>query len=162
MAHAGHHSERKFVEDLVGFCKSGAVPMKGKELYLLRNLSRGKGIGFFEDSGFYPDFILWVTEGDKQRLVFVEPHGMLNEEHPDTNAKIALHKKLQSQVASARKKSRNKNLALDSFIISQTPYDELRKRHGSAWERAKYAEAHVLFGDEPNNGHIQAIVTGSA
>src|SRR3972149_5712469 len=35
-----------------------------------------------EGSGFHPDFILWVTEGDKQRLVFVEPHGILNEDHP--------------------------------------------------------------------------------
>ena len=153
--------ERKFVEDLMAFCKSGSPVLKGKELYLLRNLSRGKGIGFFEDSGFYPDFILWVAVGDKQRLVFVEPHGMLNEDHPDTNAKIALHKKLQSQVADARKKSKNKNLALDSFIISQTPFDELRKRHGAGWERAKYADAHVLFGDEPDYGHVQVILTGN-
>ena len=145
----------------MAFCNSGAACLTGKELYLLRNLSKGKGIGFFEDSGFYPDFILWVTEGNKQRLVFVEPHGMLNEDHPDYNAKIALNRKLQLQVADARKKSRNKHLALDSFIISQTPYDDLRKRHGSAWERAKYAEAHVLFGDEPNNGHIEAIVSGA-
>jgi len=153
--------ERKFVEDLMAFCKSRSSVLKGKELYLLRNLSRGKGIGFFEDSGFYPDFILWVTEGDKQRLVFVEPHGMLNEDHPDNNAKIALHKKLQLQVADARKKSRNKNLALDSFIISQTPYDELQRRHGAGWERGRYAKAHVLFGDEPNHSHIEAILAGT-
>ncbi len=102
-----------------------------------------------------------MTEGAKQRLVFVEPHGMLNDDHPDTNAKVALHKKLQLQLADARKKSRSKTLTLDSFIISQTPYDDLRKRHGSAWERAKYAEAHVLFGDEPNAEHIEAIVGGS-
>ena len=121
---------------------------------------RGKGIGFFEDSGFYPDFILWVTRRHGNTW-FVEPHGMLNEEHPDTNAKIGLHKKLRAQLAAARKKSRNKNLALDSFIISQTPYDELRKRHGFVWGRAKYAEAHVLFGDEPNHAHIESIVSGA-
>ena len=68
----------------------------------------------------------------------------------------------QSQLADARKMSRNKNLSLDSFIISLTPYDDLRKSHGPAWDRARYAEAHVLFGDEPDNGHIEAIVTGSA
>ena len=104
--------------------------LRDKELFLLRNLSRGKGIGFFEDSGFYPDFILWVTEGSKQRLVFIEPHGMLNEDHPDKNAKIDLHKKLQTQLADARKKSKNKDLLLDSFIISATPFDDLQKRHG--------------------------------
>jgi len=97
--------ERKFVEELITYCKSGPAALKGRELFLLRNLSRGKGIGFFEDSGFYPDFILWVTEAGKQRLVFVEPHGMLNEVHPEMNAKCGLHKKLQMQVADARKRS---------------------------------------------------------
>ncbi|MCR4346282.1 MAG: DEAD/DEAH box helicase family protein [Sulfuricaulis sp.] len=154
--------ECKFVEDLKLFCKSEPALLKGKELFLLRNLSRGKGIGFFADSGFYPDFILWITEGDKQRLVFIEPHGMLNEDHPDNNSKIDLHKKLQTQIADARKKSKNKHLLLDAFIISRTPFDDLRKKHGAAWDRDKYAEAHVLFGDEPNNGHIEAIVSGSA
>ena len=66
-------------------------------------------------------------------------------------------KVLEAQVADARKKSRNKELMLDSFIISQTHYDDLRRRHGAEWTRAKYAEAHVLFDDEPNNGHIEAI-----
>ena len=154
--------ERKFVEDLIAFCKSGAKCLEGKELFLLRNLSRGKGVGFFEDSGFYPDFIVWITEGAKQRLVFVEPHGMLNDDHPDFNAKVGLHKKLQAQLAEARRKSRNKDLQLDSFVISQTPYDELRKRHGAVWERSKYASAHVFFGDEAAFGHIKGIVTGAA
>ena len=112
--------ERQFLEDLKQFCKSEPALLKGKELFLLRNLSRGKGIGFFEERGFYPDFILWVTEGDKQRLVFIEPHGMLNVDHPDRNVKINLHKRLQTQLSDARKKSKNKNLMLDSFIISKT------------------------------------------
>jgi len=153
-------SERKFVEDLIAYCKSGAASLKGKELYLLRNLSKGKGIGFFEDSGFYPDFILWVTEGAKQRLIFVEPHGMLNEDHPDTSAKTALHKMLRLQEPTARKKSGNRELTLDAFIISQTSFDDLTRRHGSVWDRAKYAEAHVLFGDEENFGHVEAIIGG--
>jgi hypothetical protein len=153
-------SERKFLDDLIKFCKSAPAVLKGKELFLLRNLSRGKGIGFFEDSGFYPDFILWVTEGDKQRLVFVEPHGMLNEDHPDKNAKIDLHKKLQTQLPDARKKSKNKYLRLDSFIISATPYDDLNRRHGANWDRAKYAEAHILFGDEADKNYLESIIQG--
>jgi len=153
--------ERKFVEDLKHFCKSGPVLLKGKELFLLRNLSRGKGIGFFEESGFYPDFILWVTERYKQRLVFIEPHGMLNEDHPDKNAKIDLHKKLQTQLPDARKKSKNKNLLLDSFIISATPFDDLRKRHGAEWDKAKYATAHILFfGEGDDRAYLETIIKG--
>jgi hypothetical protein len=157
-----NEGERKFVDDLRQYCKSEPAQLKGKELFLLRNLSRGKGIGFFEDSGFYPDFILWVMEGGKQRLVFIEPHGMLNEDHPDKNSKIDLHKRLQTQLSDARRKSKNKNLMLDSFVISQTPYDDLRKKQGSGWDRPKYAESHVFFQDDDTIHCLEAIISGSA
>ena len=48
-------------------------------------------MGFFEDSGFYPDFILWIKTGDAQRIVFVEPHGMLHENAPEHSQKIGLY-----------------------------------------------------------------------
>jgi hypothetical protein len=155
-------SERKFVEDLKQFCKSAPTVLKGKELFLLRNLSRGKGIGFFADSGFYPDFILWVTEGVKQRLVFIEPHGMNMEEHPDNpSSKANLHIKLAAQLPDARKKSKNNNLLLDSFIISATDYDDLRKKHGPEWDKARYAGAHILFfGEGDDRAYLETIIKG--
>jgi hypothetical protein len=151
-------SERKFVDDMVEFCRSTPAALRGKELFLLRNLSRGKGIGFFEDTGFYPDFILWITEETKQRLVFIEPHGMKLETHPATNPKVNLYKKLQTQEEDARKKSKVTGLSLDAFIVSATPFDDLQQHHGPEWDRAKYAGAHIFFGDEDNHGHIEAIV----
>lgn len=153
-------SEQRFVDDLIEFCKSKPEALKHKELFLLRNLSRGKGIGFFEDTGFYPDFILWVTEGDKQRLVFIEPHGMRLESHPDTNPKVNLHLKLKVQEAEARKKSKLPTLSLDAFIISATPFDDLHRQHGIMWNRLKYAESHIFFGDEEDKGHIRGIIIG--
>lgn len=154
-------SERQFVKDLLDFCLSKPLILKDKELFLLRNRSKGKGIGFFEESGFYPDFILWVTEGDKQRLVFIEPHGMRLEEHPSNPAaKVNLHKRLQTQVADARKKSKNKHLTLDSFIISFTPYDQLRKQHGTGWDRQKYADAHIFFEEDADKKYLEAIIEG--
>jgi hypothetical protein len=154
-------SERKFVNDMIDFCRSKPVSLHGKELFLLRNLSRGKGIGFFEDTGFYPDFILWITEGTKQRLVFIEPHGMKLETHPSINPKVNLYKKLQTQEADARKKSKVSGLSLDAFVISATSFDDLQPHHGSEWDRAKYADAHIFFGDEDDHGHIEAIVSKS-
>jgi hypothetical protein len=151
-------SERKFVNDMIDFCRAKPASLRGKELFLLRNLSRGKGIGFFEDTGFYPDFILWVTEGTKQRLVFIEPHGMKMEMHPSMNPKVNLYKKLQTQQEDARKKSKMSGLSLDAFIISATPFDDLQPHHGPDWDRAKYADAHIFFGDEDNHGQIEAIV----
>jgi hypothetical protein len=152
-------SERKFVNDMIDFCRSKPASLQGKDLFLLRNLSRGKGIGFFEDTGFYPDFILWVTEGTKQRLVFIEPHGMILDTHPSMNPKVDLYKRLQTQEADARKKSKVLGLSLDAFIVSATPFDDLQPHHGPEWNRAKYADAHIFFGDEDDRGHIQAIIS---
>jgi hypothetical protein len=157
-----NESERRFVNDLLAYCKSDPAPLKEKELFLLRNLSRGKGIGFFEECGFYPDFILWIIEGKKQRLVFIEPHGMLNEDHPSINPKVNLHKRLKSQALDALLRSKAKNLELDSFVISATPYDDLRRRicdDAEPWTREKFATAHILFSDQGDQTYLEKVVT---
>ena len=154
--------EQRFVRDLIELCRTKPALLEKKELFLLRNLSRGKGIGFFEDSGFYPDFILWVTEGEQQRLVFIEPHGMLHEDYPTINRKANLHKELQNHVADARKKSKKKHLMLDSFLVTGTPFDELRRKHGLEWDRAEYAKAHILFfGEDGDRTYLETIIAGS-
>ncbi|GAB4266256.1 hypothetical protein [Thermincola ferriacetica] len=60
------------------FCENHREFFKDKELYLLRNQSRGKGIGFFEAGNFYPDFILWILYNGKQYITFVDPKGIRN------------------------------------------------------------------------------------
>jgi hypothetical protein len=45
---------------------------KGLYIFLLRDLSRGKGVGFFEAGNFHPDFILWILSEDKLRAQFKE------------------------------------------------------------------------------------------
>ena len=56
--------ERMFVEDLKAFHDGYADFFRTRELYLLRNLSRGRGVGFFEAGNFHPDFIVWLLAGD--------------------------------------------------------------------------------------------------
>ena len=110
--------------------------LQGKEIYLLRNESR-KGIGFFEASGFYPDFILWVNEGQKQRVVFVDPKGIRNLQGLD-HPKIQLFKTLKEEVEPTLN---DPDIMLDSYIISNTPYRDV-----SLWgERPMFLENHVLF-----------------
>jgi hypothetical protein len=36
-----------------------------------RNMSRGKGVGFFEAGNSHPDFILWMLVGGKQYVTFI-------------------------------------------------------------------------------------------
>lgn len=54
-------SEKRFVEDLHSYvCQQRQTVLASKQVFLLRNQSRGKGVGFYQNVGFYPDFILWI------------------------------------------------------------------------------------------------------
>ncbi len=104
--------------------------LAGNEIFLLRNLSRGYGIGFFEERGFYPDFILWVLDQktNTQCIVFIEPHGMLPANAYIHDEKARLHERLPELATQIAQRSRQKNITLDAFIISATPYYELYQR----------------------------------
>lgn len=157
-----NEGEEKFVGHLSEFCKSNPSSLNGKELFLLRNLSRGKGIGFFSGTGFYPDFLLWLIEPGRQRLVFVDPHGLLSDKHPSVNPKVTLHKELQGAMASSIKKVHRVNFSVDSYVISVTPYDELMTRifqNDEPWTREQFANVHVLFFDDDLN-YLNTIISG--
>ena len=68
--------ERQFVEDLKAFHDGHTEFFGSRELYLLRTLSRGRGVGFFEAGNFHPDFILWLINGNQQDVIFVGPKGI--------------------------------------------------------------------------------------
>jgi Type III restriction enzyme, res subunit len=70
--------ERSLVEDVKAFHDGTPEFFAGKELYLLRNLSKGRGVGFFEAGNFHPDFILWLLVTDRQFIAFVDPKGIRN------------------------------------------------------------------------------------
>ena len=147
-------SEKKFVEDLKQV--SGWEPHKlpdGAELFLLRNLTRGKGVGFFEANWFFPDFILWIKVGDAQRIVFVEPHGMVHANAYERDEKARLHERLPDLAHEIAERSAKKDVQLDSFIVSATPYDELCPMYGNGdWTREDFATKHILF-PERNGGY---------
>ncbi len=122
--------------------------LKGKEIYLLRNESR-KGIGFFEASNFYPDFILWVNDGQKQHVTFLDPKGIRNLKGLD-DPKIQLYKTLKTDVEPTLNDA---DIILDSYILSNTPYSEVSFWNGN--HREEFDENHVLFSMEPN--YIDAL-----
>ena len=70
--------ERNLVEDLKAFHDGAPEFFADKELYLLRNLSKGRGVGFFEAENFHPDFILWLIVADRQFISFIDPKGIRN------------------------------------------------------------------------------------
>ncbi len=144
-------SEKNFLRTLRAYCHNGA-DLSGNELFLLRNLSRGKGIGFFKTAGFYPDFILWVKYADgSQKVVFVEPHGMRNDNPPPNNDKVDLYLALRDLSDHITRKD-GQEVFLDSYVISATPYEELSKKWGEGWTRERFAKKHVLFEDDMDVG----------
>jgi len=158
-----NEGERRFVEDLRVYCgvEKGKL-LAGKELFLLRNLTRGKGIGFFTNNGFYPDFILWIKEGDSQRIVFIEPHGMLHAYAYIHDDKAQLHRRLADLTQEINRRAGIHNVALDSYIISVTPFEELRLRYGDGkWDKDRFAaEAHVLFRQGQDPAYLRQILKG--
>jgi len=149
-------SERQFVADLREYCASEPA---GVELFLLRNLTRGKGVGFFESDGFYPDFILWVKSGNRQRIVFVEPHGMLNDPIYEHNERARLHERLPALAREIAERSGNSDVELDSFIVSTTKYDDLRKRYPGNWTKEAFTAKHILFQEpEHSTDYIRQIL----
>jgi len=157
-------SEAQFVRHLKTYWENEKdKALKGKELSLLRNLSRGKGIGFFEQRGFYPDFILWVLAQDHQHIIFVEPHGMLHTKAYIHDEKARLHEKLPTLAAEMAQRTGRGDISLDAFIISATPYDELRLHYDDGtWDHARFAEKHILFPvREQGYDYMQILLTGS-
>jgi hypothetical protein len=140
-------SEAQFVRDLKDYWNvERDISLTGKEVFLLRNLSRGQGVGFFEERLFYPDFILWVLDSASQRIVLIEPHGMIHVKAYVHDDKARLHERLPELAAEIGRRSRRKNVLLDAYIISATPYDDLYQRYDDgSWDRTKFADAHILF-----------------
>jgi hypothetical protein len=140
-------NESQFVRDMKEYWANEKNKSLARvEVFLLRNLTRGTGIGFFEERGFYPDFILWIMDGKKQNIVFVEPHGMLHAEAYMHDEKARLHEALPDLAKGIGARSRRKDVTLDSYIISATPYHDLYKKYDDGtWNREKFADAHVLF-----------------
>lgn len=122
--------------------------LKGKDVYLLRNESR-KGIGFFEASNFYPDFILWVKDGEKQHVTFIDPKGIRNL-HGLEDSKILLYKLLKDEIEPTLN---DPNIVLDSYIISNTRFKDVG--WWSTYSEQQFYDNHVYFDDE--NDYIDVI-----
>ncbi len=105
----------KCLKDVVENCNADFL--RGKEMYLMRNMSRSKGISFFEDYTFYPDFILWVKDSNRQDILFIDPKGLAYF-NSITTSKVGLHKKIKKVEEKIKKK--NPKLFLHSYIWSNT------------------------------------------
>ncbi len=117
--------ETRLLETLTHWWADNLANHPGVHLYVLRNLPR-IGVGLYRQSGFYPDFILWVKHSRpaRQRIVLLEPHG-LHHETPN-----ALESDKVKALAAFRELGkadafRKKRITLDGYIVSNTPEDQI-------------------------------------
>lgn len=149
-----NESEFQFLDDLRLFIEKDQARLaaEGVELFLLRNESRGRGVGFFEAGNFYPDFLLWLVKDGRQHLAFVEPHG-LQHEGPG-HKKIEFHqviKGIQARLAS-------ENVILNSFIVTPTRFGKL------TWGKTihELEDMHVLFMEDRKDTYVASIINRMA
>ncbi len=150
-----NEGEREFVLDLQDFCTTKRSFFKGRELYLLRNMTRGRGIGFFEAGNFYPDFILWLISDGKQHISFIDPKGLRNLKGED-DPKIAFSKNIKTIEDDL--KAQDPAVTLDSFIIATTRLPEVSWWSGGM-TKGKFEERHVLFPREDKATYIEKMLT---
>lgn len=138
--------ERQFVEDLKAFHDGNADYFKTRELYLLRNLSKGRGVGFFEAGNFHPDFILWLLIGGKQHVIFVDPKGIRN--IGPTDPKVQFFQTIKD----IETRLKDPNVNLHSFIVSNTPSATMQQ----LWIMSKkdMRERNVLFQEEDRDTYV--------
>lgn len=130
--------EATFVEDLKNHLNKH---QKDAEIYLLRNLTRSKGVGFYETHSFYPDFIMWIKKEQRQTIIFIDPKGLIHMGLDDP--KLKLHKFLRNEL---QKEISNPNVKLDAFVISVTPFRDFANYHGQHLAMDKLEENnHILF-----------------
>jgi hypothetical protein len=112
------------------------------EVYLLRNYPKS-GIGFFNLSGFYPDFIMWTKNGKRQTIAFIDPKGL---EHTKGLDHEKIH--LKDEIKQLEQKLGKGNVTLESFILSKTPYEKLIDGRITPPSKDEYMDHHILFLDD--------------
>lgn len=135
-----NESEWEFISDLKEYIKMNNDKFADKEIFVIRNISK-RGVGFFEDNGFYPDFIMWIKSKINYHMVFIEPHGMSRESI--NSEKVKLHKKIKTY-ESQRNPIDGVKPILDSFILSPTKFLDMVDKTVT---KEDWINNHVLFMD---------------
>ena len=144
-------NEMRVVEELEGLARTGDPCLQGKELFLIRNLTRGRGVSFFDDFGYYPDFIVWLKDDNQQHVLFLDPKG-LSRFGQRERKKVQLHHEISEIEKQVREN--DPDLYLRAYILSVTPASEIDDGGRSL---SKWKEDGVYFLNESDC--LQQVIT---
>lgn len=154
-----NEGEKRFVDDLEKFCKTEARGILADvELYLLRNHSSDKAISFFTESGFRPDFILWLLREKQQTIAFIDPKGLRNFTDNFNNPKIQMFRYIKE----LQVRLKRDDIHLESFLISQTYRNELRWPSPSTPDQqaraSEYRSHHILCAKDDPDTYVRDLI----
>jgi len=132
--------EKKFLTDLKKYWIDNSKKHEGVDLYVMRNLTRGRGVGFFEAGNFYPDFIVWLVQNGRQDIVFVDPKGLFHV--PMNDPKVQFHKTIKD-LEERMTPPDEEAIGLHSYILSRTKSGTLEEMWGTT--KAEIEALNVLF-----------------
>jgi len=144
-----NYSERTVVRRLGELAKENDPVLGGRDLFLIRNLSRGKGVSFFDDFSYYPDFIVWLRRGGEQHILFLDPKG-LGRYGRREKEKVFLHQRIKEIEKELRKRrgATKPEIHLHACILSTTPPEQIEE---GRFTMAEWREKGVYFLREENS-----------
>ncbi len=156
-----NEGETRFLNHLRTYLRTMADRLKGKEIFILRNLAQ-RGVGFFmESASFYPDFILWIVEGTKQSIYFLDPKGIRMLGNFNDDKIVFCTRTIHDINESIRQRNKREDAAceisLDAFILSVSDFEDIRRSWGDAHaEKEDFRRNHILFVDD-DKGYLNEI-----
>jgi len=115
-------NKKTVVEELADLARNGDPCLRSNELYLIRNLTRGRGVSFFDDFGYYPDLIVWLKSANRQHVIFLDPKG-LSRFGTREQRKVELHHNIKD--IEERIRETEPDLHLHAYVLSVTPPQQI-------------------------------------
>ncbi len=148
-----NRGETSFVKDLRNFLDENKNLLESRDVFLLRHLS-GRGMDFLINSGFYPDFILWVKNKNRQNMVFIDIKGIRNlGSFDDDKVRFCttyvkdINKRLCVEL---EKGDKDFDIQLDAFVLSISSYEDVRSTFGEGNHTREDFERHnIVFQEDP-------------
>lgn len=97
-------------------------------------MTRGRGLSFFDDFAYYPDFIVWLQDEADQHVVFLDPKG-LGRYGPKERRKVRLHAEIKE--TEARVREADSALRPHAYVLSVTAPQNIgdESRPQREWEK---------------------------
>lgn len=146
-----NQSERELVDNIKSYFESenGKRILSSWRIFLLRNRSRGRGVGLLsDDRRFFPDFIMWLQNDRRQHIAFIEPHGMTREGEPLDDHRVKFHDNVKEYERELLRESKRNAVSLHSYVVSSTDLNTLRDLSARASTREDFHEAGLFLPNE--------------